>query len=229
MKIYKLVISRIYILYRGEYRKKVGSGQVYWKPLRHKALRAAHPKIGWAVWVGSFKKRYTFPSLCATLLKNQLEIDMAGRSRSDSLYKKVEAFDTSLPDLPHGVVLSESERASWEGIIKVRLKESWNDVDLRHSVNLAKTLCKIEELQEVIASEPDIVEDHKGKQSVNPNYKLYDMLTKQAVALSRIIQVHTTATYGDADKTRSKNSTAYKARMAAESVQDDDGLLALPS
>lgn len=154
---------------------------------------------------------------------------MAGRSRSDSLYKKVEAFDTSLPDLPQGISLTDAEKASWEGIVKVRLKSSWNDVDLRHSVNLAKTLCKIEALLEVLTNEPDVIVDSKGKPSINPNYKLYDMLTKQAIALSRIIQVHTTATYGDSDKTRSKNSTAYKARMAAEAVKDDDGLLALPS
>ena len=47
----------IYILYRGEYRKRVGSGQYFLKALCGKGLRAAHPKIGWAVWVGSLTNK----------------------------------------------------------------------------------------------------------------------------------------------------------------------------
>ena len=158
------------------------------------------------------------------------DIVMAGRrSRSDSLHRKVEAFDTSLPELPKGMTLTEAEYNIWQGIVKVRLKESWNEIDLRHSVSLAKTMHKIEVITDVLGKEPNVVEDDKGRLTINQNYRIYELLTKQAISLSRIIQVHTTATYGDADKTRPKNSTAYKARLAAEAVKDTDNLLALPS
>ena len=153
---------------------------------------------------------------------------MAGRTRSDSLHMKVELFDDTVLSPPAHCTLSKADMPHWDAIITAKAKSAWTVIDLEHAANLARTFAKIEKLQKEMCTESDVVENDKGKLVMNPKHAVLELLIKRAVSLSRHIHVHATATVGEADKQRGKNSAASKAHKLASSIAND-GLLARPS
>lgn len=154
---------------------------------------------------------------------------MAGRKRSDSTHVKTQLVDDQDIAPPEHVQLRDIDMPFWYALVRARVKDSWNTVDLQHAANLARCQADIERIQQEILTEGDTLVNDRGTVVLNPKHSLLETLSRRSIALSKHIQVHAVATVGDADKQRGKNAAAAKGRQTAEKTKGSDDLLARPS
>lgn len=118
------------------------------------------------------------------------------RHRSDSAKSAAKAHQNAAqaPIEPPGyVALPEPCKPFWQAIVTSRPRDTWTDADLVQAANLARTLHAIE-------SAPVGSDDHAK-------------LTRLAMALSRAVYVHATATVGRAADTVLEATAERKARQ----------------
>ena len=118
------------------------------------------------------------------------------RHRSDSAKSAAKAHQNAAqaPIEPPGyVTLPEPCKPFWQAIVTSRPRDTWTDADLVQAANLARTLHAIE-------SAPVGSDDHAK-------------LTRLAMALSRAVYVHATATVGRAADTVLEATAERKARQ----------------
>ncbi|ENX29140.1 MULTISPECIES: hypothetical protein [Acinetobacter] len=154
---------------------------------------------------------------------------MAGRKRSDSTHIKTQLVDDQDIAPPEHVQLRDIDMPFWYALVRARVKDSWNTVDLQHAANLARCQADIERIQQEILEEGDTLTNDRGTVVLNPKHSLLETLSRRSIALSKHIQVHAVATVGESDKQRGKNSAAAKGRKTAEKTKEADDLLARPS
>jgi hypothetical protein len=114
----------------------------------------------------------------------------------------------------------------WNSIVSARAREHWNSSDYEMAANLARCKADIERLQAEIYAEGDVLENAKGTQIMNPKHSLLEVLSRRAVALSRMLHVHAEATVGPATKSVPKAQLQKQAQALA--TETDDGLIARP-
>ncbi|MBN9573787.1 MAG: terminase [Alicycliphilus denitrificans] len=125
------------------------------------------------------------------------------RHRSDSAKSAAKAHQNAAqaPIEPPGyVTLPEPCKPFWQAIVTSRPRDTWTDADLVQAANLARTLHAIE-------SAPVGSDDHAK-------------LTRLAMALSRAVYVHATATVGRAADTVLEATAERHARL-----EDGDDLI----
>ena len=125
------------------------------------------------------------------------------RHRSDSAKSAAKALQNAAqaPIEPPGyVALPEPCKPFWQAIVTSRPRDTWTDADLVQAANLARTLHAIE-------SAPVGSDDHAK-------------LTRLAMALSRAVYVHATATVGRAADTVLEATAERHARQ-----EDGDDLI----
>ena len=154
---------------------------------------------------------------------------MAGRKRSDSTHVKTQLVDDLDIAPPEHVQLRDIDMPLWYALVRARVKESWNTVDLQHAANLARCQADIQRIQQEILEEGYTLTNDRGTVVLNPKHSLLETLSRRSIALSKHIQVHAVATVGESDKQRGKNSAAAKGRKTAEKTKEADDLLARPS
>ena len=121
------------------------------------------------------------------------------RHRSDSAKSAAKAHQNAAqaPIEPPGyVALPEPCKPFWQAIVTSRPRDTWTDADLVQAANLARTLHAIESAQ--------VGSDDHAK------------LTRLAMALSRAVYVHATATVGRA-------ADAVQEATAERKARQDDG------
>src|SRR5690606_25220305 len=154
---------------------------------------------------------------------------MAGRKRSHSTHVKTQLVDDQDIAPPEHVQLRDIDMPFWYALVRARVKDSWNTVDLQHAANLARCQADIERIQQEILEEGDTLTNDRGTVVLNPKHSLLETLSRRSIALSKHIQVQAVATVGESDKQRGKNSAAAKGRKTAEKTKEADDLLARPS
>ena len=121
------------------------------------------------------------------------------RHRSDSAKSAAKAHQNAAqaPIEPPGyVALPEPCKPFWQAIVTSRPRDTWTDADLVQAANLARTLHAIE-------SAPVGSDEHAK-------------LTRLAMALSRAVYVHATATVGRA-------ADAVQEATAERQARQEDG------
>ena len=121
------------------------------------------------------------------------------RHRSDSAKSAAKAHQNAAqaPIEPPGyVTLPEPCKPFWQAIVTSRPRDTWTDADLVQAANLARTLHAIE-------SAPVGSDEHAK-------------LTRLAMALSRAVYVHATATVGRA-------ADAVQEATAERQARQDEG------
>src|SRR5690625_1431270 len=116
------------------------------------------------------------------------------RARTDTVKAAVNAAqNAALPPLepPACVSLRSGDRPFWERIVTSKARDNWTDVDLVTAAQLARAQADIEALQKQIDTEGYIV---GGK--INPAAQMLETLSKRAVSLTRVLQIHALATVG---------------------------------
>lgn len=147
------------------------------------------------------------------------------KKRSDSAHTMTEiaasAIKLKQPPLP----LEEKELQFWNAIIEAR--HTWNNIDMMHACNLARTMCSIEENTKLLKEEGDVVWNTRGTQIMNPRFSVLEQLSRRSVAISQKLQVHAQATIGKPEDNKNKNAAKNKMAQAFEDADDD--LIARPN
>lgn len=144
----------------------------------------------------------------------------AKRARKDSTKTQTEAIQAAVADVlpvPQGVTLRKIDAPFWKAITEARPRSTWTDIDLTHAATLARTMADMEVLQGEIYKAGYTFGD-----SVNPAFKVLETLSRRAIALSRMIHVHTLATVG---RSGDAAGLAELERQAREAAAQDDGLI----
>lgn len=141
----------------------------------------------------------------------------AKRRRSDSTAAAVAASQAAALgpiDPPAHITLREGDRPFWNAIVLARPRDTWNEVDLAHAANLARTQADVEKLQAQLDATGYLTPE--GKES--PLVKTVETLSRRAVAMARMLHVHAEATVGRARESAKAMQLERQARDAA----DDD-------
>jgi hypothetical protein len=138
------------------------------------------------------------------------------RQRSDSAAAALTAHKNAAMGPikpPKHVALRAGDRPFWNAIVTSRARDTWTDSDLTMAGNLARSQADIERLQ-IQLDEQGYVIDGKA----NPLAQLVETLSKRAVSLSRVLQIHALATVGrSADAAKALSNE----RQAREQEGDD--------
>lgn len=133
-----------------------------------------------------------------------------------------------MPEPPAHISMPPEALPFWHSIVRARDYTSWTEIDLEHAANLACCQCDLNRLREEVRIEGDVIQNQRGTPIMNPKHSLIEVLSRRAVALSRLLQVHAQATVGesrDASR-RLKNQREVEAHKAA---LEDDALIARPT
>jgi hypothetical protein len=150
--------------------------------------------------------------------------------RVDSITGEKLLMSTPAPKVPEHIHLTDEALIVWEAIVDARAYMTWTRIDLEHAANLASCLADIERLRREIREEGDIIENQKGTPIINPRHSLLEILSRRAVALSRLLHVHAEATVGESREQRKRNDYHEQAQAKKDHVlNDDDGLIARPT
>lgn len=148
------------------------------------------------------------------------------RTRSDSVTAAVRAAQSvaeSPIEPPAHINLRDGDRPFWQAIVCARARDSWNTSDLESAANLARCKADIERVQREIDVEGDTLVNERGTTVLNPKHSLLEVLSRRAMALSRMLHVHAEATQGESREQGKRLSTEAKAKQAASDA--DDGLI----
>ena len=110
---------------------------------------------------------------------------MAGRKRSDSTHVKTQLVDDQDIAPPEHVQLRDIDMPFWYALVRARVKESWNTVDLQHAANLARCQADIERIQQEILEEGDTLTNDRGTVVLNPKHSLLETLSRRSLPVWR--------------------------------------------
>lgn len=146
------------------------------------------------------------------------------RTRSDSVTAAVRAAQVAASEQiepPAHVMLRGADRPFWDAIVSARARDSWNTSDLENAANLARCKSDIERVQREIDEEGDTLTNDRGTVVLNPKHSLLEVLSRRAMALSRMLHVHAEATVGES-RDQGKKLAAEKQAKGARGAADDD-------
>lgn len=124
-------------------------------------------------------------------------------------------------DPPPYVTLRDGDRPFWDGIVRARARDTWNESDLVAAANLARARSDIERLQRDIDAEGDVLVNERGTPIMNPRHALLETLSRRSLALSKALHVHAEATVGNS-RDSVQAAQAEKSATAKIAEHDDD-------
>lgn len=150
--------------------------------------------------------------------------------RSDSVAGRSDALSAAVDEVqpPAHITLRAAHMPFWRAITKARHRASWTEIDLAHAANLSRTQYDIEQEQAALEQEGSVVMNERGTPVKNPRASILEDLTRRAIQLSRILQVHALATVGESKESKRKNAAQRAAAETAAVIEDGDDLLASP-
>lgn len=136
------------------------------------------------------------------------------RQRTDTAKAAVKAAQNAAQGPlapPACVTLRSGDKAFWDRIVSSKARDNWTDVDLITAAHLARAQADIEALQQQVDDEGYILD---GK--INPAAQMLETLSKRAVSLTRVLQVHALATVGRSADTAASATLERQARAKAD-------------
>jgi phage terminase small subunit len=148
------------------------------------------------------------------------------RKRSDSAASELAAIQSvdKTIDPPSEISINDNEMRFWKLIIGSRAYDAWTPNDLMLAGMLSRCYSDIEKYSKML-SQTRLIKDGNGNPKISPAHKIVDDLHKQALSLSRTLQIHPRATQGEA-RDQVKRNELYG--QAKSKMDDMDELIARP-
>jgi hypothetical protein len=127
---------------------------------------------------------------------------------------------------PACVKLREGDLPYWQTVTRARALSEWTETDLLHAANLARCQADIERISGEIAIEGDTITNARGTEVLNPKHSLLEVLSRRAVSLSRLLQIHAQAVQGRSDRVA---DTRAKSAERARALNELDDLIPTPA
>lgn len=143
------------------------------------------------------------------------------KNRTDSTHIQTAIMQKAARSIepPQFLNLGDAEKPFFESI--TRSKAEWSQPDLIQAVHLARCFYQIETLQNEVSNEGYILDG-----AINPKHGMIETLIRRSLAISRLINIHASATQGRARDQVGKNTAHRKALDAMG--DDEDDLIAKP-
>lgn len=147
---------------------------------------------------------------------------MARRGRKDSTHEKSAIVRQAIEGIepPAHIDLPDDARPFWAAIIDARAE--WTDSDLALAAELAICQYDMQRHRRRLQEEGDIIKNDRGTKIVNPRHNLLETMSRRAVALSRLLQVHAAATLGETKLQKGKNEEKAKALNTAKQINKNN-------
>jgi len=151
------------------------------------------------------------------------------RARSDSTGTEIAATQAALAIMqpPETVNINDDAMKFWDVIIQSRAADAWTGNDLMLAGILARCYADIEKYSVALASSR-LIKDEKGQPKISPVHKIVDDLYKQALSLSRTLQIHPRATQGESRDQAARNGM-FSDKRDDMATDYDDQFLARPA
>ncbi len=125
---------------------------------------------------------------------------------------------------PNHVRLRPGDRPFWLAVLQAREGGRWDGVDLIHSANLARCHADIERIGAALVTEGDLIRNRRGSLMLNPRHRVLEMLTRRAMATTRLLGLHGRAS-GNAEDRGKRRAAEAAARIAMEGFAAEGGLV----
>jgi len=122
---------------------------------------------------------------------------------------------------PEHVRLQPHEMPFWESVVCARARENWDVADLELAANLARCKSDIEIQQRMLRLEGAVIKNKKDTPIANPRFAVMEVLTRRAIALSRVLQVNAAAKNGDARDSAAALAAERQARKAVKGAKEE--------
>ncbi len=150
------------------------------------------------------------------------------RLRSDSASSELAAIQSAgkTIDPPSEISINDDELRFWKLIVSSRAFSAWTPNDLMLAGMLSRCYSDIEKYSQAL-SKSRLIKDSSGQPKISPAHKIVDDLHKQALSLSRTLQIHPRATQGESRDQVNRNKLYGDAKTIMEEA--DDELIARPT
>ena len=128
-------------------------------------------------------------------------------------------------DPPAHVRLRPGDRPFWLAVLQAREGGRWDGVDLIHAANLARCHADIERIGAALVTEGDLIRNSRGSLMLNPQHHVLEMLTRRAMATTRLLGLHGRA-IGNAEDRGKRRAAEAAARTALEGFAAEGDLVA---
>ena len=144
------------------------------------------------------------------------------RKRSDSASAEQAAIAAAGQTIepPKEIAINSDQLRFWKFIIGSRAIDAWTPNDLMLAGMLARVYADTEKYS-LLLSKTRLVKDAAGNPRVSPAHRIMDDLTKQALSLSRTLQIHPRATQGESRDQVKRNELYGAANSTMEAYPDD--------
>lgn len=95
----------------------------------------------------------------------------------------------------------------WRAVIASR-NGAWTAHDLVHAAALARCLAAVERITAELASEPESIANRRGSRMLNPKVHVVEMLSRRAMALTRLLNLHGRASGAREDRAKLRKAEA---------------------
>lgn len=128
-------------------------------------------------------------------------------------------------DPPAHIRLRPGDGPFWLAVLQSRETGQWLDVELAHAAHLARCHADIERIGARLAAEGDVIENHRGSAMLNPSHRVLELLTRRAMAMTRLLHLHGRAC-GNAEDRHKRRAAETASRAALEGFAAEGGLIA---
>jgi hypothetical protein len=144
------------------------------------------------------------------------------RLRSDSASSELAAISSANKtiDPPSEISINDSELRFWKLIVASRAFDAWTPNDLMLAGMLSRCYSDIEKYSAAL-SNSRLIKDAAGNPKISPAHKIVDDLHRQALSLSKTLQIHPRATQGEARDQVNRNKLYGDAKTIMSEADDD--------
>lgn len=134
---------------------------------------------------------------------------------------------------PKEVQLIDAQMPIWRALVRARARDEWTEIDKFHCANLTRCLFDVERISAELRAEGDVIANGRGTLVANPKHALLEVLSRRAVALTKLLHLNANAIIDDTTALTHAREQEKKARdavaeLAAIPNGGDDDLLARP-
>lgn len=146
------------------------------------------------------------------------------RPRSDSAAAAIKAMANAAKaeiQPPPYVVLTESAKPYWVGIMGARARDEWIEVDLVVASQLAQCQADMAEEDEALRIEGRVIKNDKGTPVMNPRAAVMENLARREMALMRTLRMGGRVAGDSRDEAGSRKVERQSKKLRAELEEDD--------
>lgn len=146
------------------------------------------------------------------------------RSDANSVDAAVKAMVDAakgMPSPPAHCKMRPGDAPFWDGIVRARALDEWNDADLVVAAQLTRCQADIEKETEFLGAESTVIENARGTMVMNPRVSVLEQLARREMALMRTLRMGGRVA-GDSRDEAGRRKIQRQSEKLREELEDDE-------